>query len=134
MMSAASFKRCRHIITENARVLEAREALLRGDMKHFGTLMVEAHVSLRDDFAASCEEVDMLVAIAHAAGGVFWCADYWRWIWRLHGECRRRGGGVKRLLPRCGESMRRRRGSMRTALCVRLRMGHLRWRRRAVWQ
>jgi galactokinase len=64
MMSAASFKRCRHIITENARVLEAREALLRGDMERFGALMVEAHASFRDDFAASCEEVDVLVAIA----------------------------------------------------------------------
>ena len=64
MMSAASFKRCRHIITENARVLEAREALLQGDMARFGTLMVEAHASFRDDFAASCEEVDALVVIA----------------------------------------------------------------------
>jgi galactokinase len=64
MMSVASFKRCRHIVTENARVLEAREALLKGDMERFGALMVEAHVSVRDDFAASCEEVDVLVAIA----------------------------------------------------------------------
>jgi galactokinase len=64
LMSAASFKRCRHIITENARVLEARKALLAGDMERFGALMVEAHVSVRDDFAASCEEVDVLVAIA----------------------------------------------------------------------
>ena len=64
LMSAASFKRCRHIITENARVLEAREALVQGDMARFGALMVEAHASFRDDFAASCEEVDMLVVIA----------------------------------------------------------------------
>jgi len=64
LMSAASFKRCRHIITENGRVMEAREALLEGDMERFGALMVEAHVSFRDDFAASCEEVDMLVVIA----------------------------------------------------------------------
>ena len=64
MMSAASFKRCRHIITENARVMEARVALMAGDMERFGVLMVEAHASFRDDFAASCEEVDLLVAIA----------------------------------------------------------------------
>jgi galactokinase len=64
LMSAASFKRCRHIITENGRVLKAREALLQGDMERFGALMVEAHVSFRDDFAASCEEVDVLVVIA----------------------------------------------------------------------
>jgi galactokinase len=64
LMSAASFKRCRHIITENARVSEAREALIQGDMARFGALMVEAHASFRDDFAASCEEVDVLVVIA----------------------------------------------------------------------
>jgi galactokinase len=64
MMSVASFKRCRHIITENLRVMEAREALLTGDVERFGALIVEAHVSVRDDFAASCEEVDVLVAIA----------------------------------------------------------------------
>jgi galactokinase len=64
LMSAASFKRCRHIITENRRVVEAREALLQGDVERFGALMVAAHVSVRDDFAASCEEVDVLVAIA----------------------------------------------------------------------
>jgi galactokinase len=64
LMSAASFKRCRHIITENVRVLKARETLLASDMVRFGALMVEAHASFRDDFAASCEEVDVLVAIA----------------------------------------------------------------------
>jgi galactokinase len=63
-MSAASFARCRHIISENARVLEAREALLHGDVKRFGELMVAAHASMRDDFAASCPEVDALVEIA----------------------------------------------------------------------
>jgi galactokinase len=63
-MSEASFLRCRHIITENARVLEAREALLSGDMKRFGALMVQAHASMRDDFVASAPEVDRLVEIA----------------------------------------------------------------------
>jgi galactokinase len=63
-MTPESFARCRHIITENARVLEAREALLAGDMARVGQLMAEAHVSFRDDFAASCEEVDKLVEIA----------------------------------------------------------------------
>jgi galactokinase len=63
-MTAASFARCRHIITENGRVLAAREALLRGDVVEFGRLMVEAHASMRDDFAASCVEVDTLVEIA----------------------------------------------------------------------
>ena len=63
-MSAASFARCRHVISENGRVFEARAALLRGDVKRFGALMTEAHASMRDDFAASCPEVDTLVEIA----------------------------------------------------------------------
>jgi galactokinase len=65
-MSEESFKRCRHIITENARVMKAREALLNGNVKRFGELIVEAHASVRDDFEASCEEVDVLVEIALA--------------------------------------------------------------------
>jgi galactokinase len=70
-MPAASFDRCKHIITENARVLKAREALLESDMDRFGRLMVEAHASMRDDFAASCEEVDALVEIAMRQAGCF---------------------------------------------------------------
>jgi galactokinase len=65
LMAVASYKRCRHIITENARVLKAREALLQGDMNLFGELLVEAHASVRDDFEASCAEVDVLVEIAN---------------------------------------------------------------------
>ena len=70
-MTVASFARCRHIITENGRVMEARAALLRGDVARFGELMVQAHESMRDDFAASCEEVDMLVEIAMRQDGCF---------------------------------------------------------------
>ncbi|MBS1815597.1 MAG: galactokinase [Acidobacteria bacterium] len=68
-MSEASFKRCRHIITENARVLEARSALTSGDMRRFGDIMFAAHASMRDDFQASCPEVDKLVDLAHALPG-----------------------------------------------------------------
>ena len=70
-MSAASFARCRHIITENGRVMEAKTALLKGDVVRFGELMVEAHASMRDDFAASCAEVDDLVEIAMGQAGCF---------------------------------------------------------------
>jgi galactokinase len=68
-MSPESFARCRHIITENERVLQARDALLAGDMTRFGQLMVKAHASMRDDFAASCTEVDTLVDIALRQSG-----------------------------------------------------------------
>jgi galactokinase len=70
-MTAASAARCRHIITENARVVEAREALLKGDVTEFGVLMIRAHASMRDDFAASCVEVDTLVEIAMRQPGCF---------------------------------------------------------------
>ena len=70
-MPEVSFLRCRHIITENARVVEAREALQAGDMTRFGELMVEAHASMRDDFGASAPEVDSLVEIALRQPGCF---------------------------------------------------------------
>ncbi|WP_213805828.1 galactokinase [Granulicella sp. dw_53] len=70
-MSAASFHRCRHIVTENARVVDSRAALLRGDVVQFGEIMKAAHVSMRDDFAASCAEVDTLVEIASKQAGCY---------------------------------------------------------------
>jgi galactokinase len=70
-MSHESFLRCRHIITENARVLQAREALLAGDMTRFGKLLLEAHASFRDDFGSSAPEVDTLVEIATRQPGCF---------------------------------------------------------------
>jgi galactokinase len=70
-MSPASFARCKHIITENARVMAAREALLKGELERFGALMIEAHASMRDDFEASCPEVDALVEIAARQPGCF---------------------------------------------------------------
>ena len=63
-MPEAEFRRARHIITENSRVLQAREALLAGDLARFGEIMHAAHISFRDDFQASCKEVDELVDIA----------------------------------------------------------------------
>jgi len=70
-MTPESFLRCRHIVTENVRVEEARGALLAGDMKRFGDLMEQAHASFRDDFGASCAEIDTLVKIASRQPGCF---------------------------------------------------------------
>ena len=70
-MSPESFARCRHVITENARVVQAAAALRTGDVSRFGVLMKEAHVSFRDDFAASCAEVDTLVEIAERLPGCY---------------------------------------------------------------
>jgi galactokinase len=69
-MSENAFRRCRHIITENARVEEAARVLAAGDMRRVGQLMAEAHASYRDDFAASCPEADLLVELAAAQPGV----------------------------------------------------------------
>jgi galactokinase len=70
-MSPASFLRCRHIITENERVERARAALRAEDFVAFGKLMLQAHASFRDDFAASCPEIDTLVEIASHLPGCF---------------------------------------------------------------
>jgi galactokinase len=69
-ISENAFRRCRHIITENARVEEAARVLAAGDMRRMGQLMAEAHASYRDDFAASCPEADLLVELAAAQPGV----------------------------------------------------------------
>jgi galactokinase len=69
-MSEKAYLRCRHIITENARVEEAAAALATGDMKRMGRLMAEAHASYRDDFAASCPEADLLVELAAQQPGI----------------------------------------------------------------
>src|SRR5665213_3198050 len=68
-MSAQSYKRCRHVISENGRVIRAKAALLAGDARMLGVLMTEAHSSERDDFECSVEEVDFLVATAIALQG-----------------------------------------------------------------
>lgn len=64
-------KRCRHVITENARVIEAGEALTRRDLQRFGELMRESHTSLRDDFRVSCAELDIMVELATQLDGVY---------------------------------------------------------------
>ena len=63
-MPPVVLKRCRHVITENARVMAAVEAFRVSDLTLFGELMRQAHNSLRDDFEASCKEIDILVELA----------------------------------------------------------------------
>jgi galactokinase len=65
------FKRARHVIGENDRVLVAVKALESGDFKTAGELMVQSHNSLRDDFEVSCPELDVLVDIANKYPGVY---------------------------------------------------------------
>ncbi len=64
-------RRARHVITENARVLRAVEAMRAGDLQGLGCLLDASHSSLRNDFEVSTPEVDVLVAIAQREPGVF---------------------------------------------------------------
>ena len=63
-------RRCRHVIMEDARVLESAQALEAGDLDRFGRLMNESHDSLRDDYEVSGPELDLLVRIARGVPGV----------------------------------------------------------------
>jgi galactokinase len=70
-LSDVVYRRCRHVITENARVLSAADALEQGDLDSFGKLMAESHRSLRDDYEVSCKELDLMVELAREIEGVY---------------------------------------------------------------
>lgn len=65
------YRRCLHVITENARVLAAAEALEQQDLHRFGELMAESHRSLRDDYEVSSRELDLMVELARKVEGVY---------------------------------------------------------------
>jgi len=65
------YQRCRHVVTENQRVLAAAQALRSGDTECFGHLMYRSHTSLRDDYEVSCKELDLLVDLAASTDGVY---------------------------------------------------------------
>ncbi|HJR07473.1 MAG TPA: galactokinase [Pyrinomonadaceae bacterium] len=61
-------RRCRHVVTENKRTLEAAEALKANFLEEMGRLMYMSHESLRDDYEVSCAELDEMVRIARTLG------------------------------------------------------------------
>ena len=63
-----SFRRARHVLTENDRTLLAAEALSSGDMSTLARVMAESHVSMRDDFSITTPAIDSLVKILQDAG------------------------------------------------------------------
>ena len=70
-LSEVIYRRCRHVITENARVLASAQALEQGDLNQFGKLMAESHHSLRDDYEVSIRELDLMVEFANRVEGVY---------------------------------------------------------------
>ena len=65
------YRRCRHVVTENARVLAAADALEPRDLNQFGRLMAESHRSLRDDYEVSSKELDLMIEFAAEIDGVY---------------------------------------------------------------
>jgi galactokinase len=63
-------RRARHVVTENRRVAGFADALRAGELTVAGTLMVESHASLRDDFEVSTPALDALVERLAATAGV----------------------------------------------------------------
>lgn len=63
-------QRCRHVVTENERVLHAAAAFEKGDFPAIAKLMADSHTSLRDDYEVSCRELDLMVEIAGSQKGV----------------------------------------------------------------
>lgn len=63
-------KRAKHAVYENQRTIRAVKALKEDNVEEFGRLMNASHVSLRDDYEVSCQEIDILVDLAWKIPGV----------------------------------------------------------------
>ncbi len=64
------YRRARHVVSENRRVEDFIAACGRADLEAMGRRLTESHVSLRDDYEVSCEELDFLVETALSLPGV----------------------------------------------------------------
>lgn len=71
LLSPAVYKRCRHVVSENQRVLAAAAALEDRHWERVRELMAESHRSLRDDYEVSCPELDLMVELANGIQGVY---------------------------------------------------------------
>jgi galactokinase len=70
LLSEVVYKRARHVVTENERVIQTVELLSGSGPKSIGQLMVESHTSMRDDFQISISELDVAVETAMAEGAI----------------------------------------------------------------
>jgi galactokinase len=69
-LDPVDYRRARHVLTENDRVLAMVEALAADDREAVGQLMAASQASMRDDYAISCPEIDTLVELATGVPGV----------------------------------------------------------------
>jgi galactokinase len=70
-IDATDFKRASHVVRECRRPVEMAEALSRGDLARAGRLMNDSHFSLRDLYEVSCEELDLVTALAREHASCF---------------------------------------------------------------
>lgn len=70
LLDEVTFRRVRHIVTENDRVLQTVELLRRQGPSSIGPLLDASHVSMRDDFEISCPELDLAVETSRANGAI----------------------------------------------------------------
>jgi galactokinase len=71
LLSETLYRRCRHIISENARVHEAADLFAQGKTDGLREVMAASHQSMRDDYEISCRELDVMVEIAGRQPGVY---------------------------------------------------------------
>jgi galactokinase len=69
-LDEVTFRRARHVVTENERVQNVVEALRAGQMERIGAALAGSHASLRDDYEVSCPELDVAVEAAVSGGAV----------------------------------------------------------------
>ncbi|MCL5031126.1 MAG: galactokinase [Bacteroidetes bacterium] len=65
------YKRCKYVVEENSRLLNACDALMKNDLKTFGTLMSKTHQGLSEDYEVSCKELDYLVELTNNISSVY---------------------------------------------------------------
>lgn len=70
LLDHTTFRRVRHVVTENDRVLRTVERLTAKGPAHIGTLLDASHASMRDDFEISCPELDLAVETSRAHGAI----------------------------------------------------------------
>jgi galactokinase len=70
-LSPVIHKRCRHVVEENERTMQAAQLFQAGDLGGVGKLMDESHRSLRDLYEVSCRELDIMVEAAQGLPGFY---------------------------------------------------------------